>query len=99
MLDRLTALAQELVGTLRPISIVELAARALTDELAPARLSVILLDVDTNRLTVAYHNGPRPAKTDEPLLQLGFRRGPLVFPNHVAARAAEHDVQVERHVS
>src|SRR6266545_389508 len=92
LLYRLTALSQELAGTFRPATIVELVARALSEQLAPERLSIMLLDTDTNRLVVAYHNGPRPATTDEPLLQLALRRGPLVFPDRVAERAAEVEV-------
>src|SRR6266550_4706865 len=96
VLTRLTALSQELAGAFRPVTIVEIVARALTEQLAPGRLSVMLLDIDTNRLVVTYHNGPRPATTDEPLLQRALRRGPLVFPDKVAARAAELDVKVDK---
>ena len=95
VLTRLTVLSQELAGAFRPATIVELVARALAEQLAPARLSVMLLDSDANRLTIAYHNGPRPATTDEPLLQLALRRGPLVFPDRVAARALELDARVD----
>lgn len=95
MLEKLIALSQELAGAFRPATIVEIVARTLTEQLAPGRLSVMLLDVDSNRLMVVYHNGPRPATTDEPLLQLALRRGPLVFADKVAARAAELDVTVE----
>jgi GAF domain-containing protein len=95
-LNCLTSLSQELAGAFRPASIVEIVARVLTEQLAPARLSVMLLDVDTNRLSVIYHNGPRPATTDDALLQLALRRGPLVFPDRVAARAAELGVTVDR---
>jgi two-component system NtrC family sensor kinase len=91
-LNRLTELSQELTGAFRPTTIVELVARVLAEHLAPERLSIMLLDVDTNSLVVAYHNGPRPAATDEPLLQLALRRGPLVFPNRVVQRAAELEV-------
>ena len=96
VLTRLTALSQELAGAFRPVTIVEIVARVLTERLAPARLSVMLLDVDSNRLVVTYHNGPRPATTDEPLLQLALRRGPLVFPEKVVARAADLDVKVDQ---
>jgi two-component system NtrC family sensor kinase len=89
-------MSQELAGAFRPATIVEIVARTLTEQLAPGRLSVMLLDIDTNRLAVTYHNGPRPATTDEPLLQLALRRGPLVFPDRVAARAAELGVTVDR---
>jgi len=94
LLHRLTTLSQELAGAFRPATIVELLARALAEQLAPERLSIMLLDVNTNRLAVAYHNGPRPATTDDPLLQLALRRGPLVFPDRVAARAQELDVAI-----
>jgi two-component system NtrC family sensor kinase len=94
VLHRLTELSQELAGAFRPATIVELVARAITEQLAPERLSIMLLDVDSNGLVVAYHNGPRPATTDEPLLQLALRRGPLVISEHVAARAAELGVTV-----
>ena len=95
MLERLITLSQELAGAFRPASIVEIVARTLTDQFAPGRLSVMLLDIDTNALVVVYHNGPRPATTDDPLLQLALRRGPLVFPEHVAAKAAEHGVTID----
>lgn len=95
-LNCFTGLSQELAGAFRPTSIVEIVARTLTEQLGPARLSVMLLDQDTNRLHVTYHNGPRPATTDEPLLQLALRRGPLVFPDRVTTRAAELGVAVDR---
>src|SRR5258705_338320 len=94
VLQRLTGLSQELAGAFRPATIIELVARAITEQLAPERLSIMLLDVDSNRLVVAYHDGPRPATTDEPLLQLALRRGPLVLPEHVAASAANLGVTV-----
>jgi len=94
VLQRLTGLSQELAGAFRPATIIELVARAITEQLAPERLSIMLLDADSNRLVVAYHDGPRPATTDEPLLQLALRRGPLVLPDHVAASAANLGVTV-----
>ena len=95
MLERLISLSQELAGAFRPASIVEIIARTLSDRFAPGRLSILLLDIDSNRLIVAYHNGPRPVTTDDPLLQLALRRGPLVFPDKVAARAAELGVTIQ----
>lgn len=96
VLRRLTELSHELAGAFRPATIVELLARAITEQVAPARLSVLLLDADSNRLAVAYHNGPRPAATDDALLQLALRRGPLLLADDVAARAAELGAAVER---
>jgi len=95
VLARLITLSQELAGAYRPATIIEIVTRLLTEQLAPARLSVMLLDLDSNRLTIAYHNGPRPPSTDDPMLQLALRRGPLVFPERVAERAAELDVTIE----
>jgi len=66
---------------------VALVARALTELLRPDRLSIVLLDVETNRLAVAYDSAPVPAVTDDPLLQLALRRGPLAFARDVAAEA------------
>jgi len=87
LLPRLTTLAQELAGAFRPTTVVELVGRALADLLKPDRLSVILLDAESNRLAVTYDTHPVPARTDDPLLQLALRRGPLVFPKDVQEEA------------
>src|SRR2546421_8591997 len=83
LLARLTALAQELAGAFRPATVIEAVARALAELLKPDRLSVILLDAESNRLAVTYDTHPVPARTDDPLLQLALRRGPLAFPKDV----------------
>src|SRR2546421_8407924 len=80
LLARLTTLAQELAGAFRPATVIEAVARALAELLKPDRLSVILLDAESNRLAVTYDTHPVPARTDDPLLQLALRRGPLAFP-------------------
>src|SRR5713101_4765529 len=87
LLARLTTLAQELAGAFRPATVVELVARALAELLKPDRLSVILLDAESNRLAVTYDTHPVPARTDDPLLQLALRRGPLAFPKDVREEA------------
>ena len=53
----------------------------------PDRVSVVLLDPETNRLAVTYDTNPVPARTDDPLLQLALRRGPLAFPRNVKEEA------------
>src|SRR6266700_4013847 len=78
LLARLTTLAQELAGAFRPATVVDVVARALVELLKPDRLSVILLDAESNRLAVTYDTHPVPARTDDPLLQLAPRRAPLV---------------------
>src|SRR5438132_5939990 len=79
LLARLTMLAQELAGAFRPASVIDLVARALAELLKPDRLSVVLLDAESNRLAVTYDTNAAPARTDDPLLHLHLRRGPLPF--------------------
>src|SRR5438132_9872551 len=87
LLARLTMLAQELAGAFRPASVIDLVARALAELLKPDRLSVVLLDAEANRLAVTYDTNAAPARTDDPLLQLALRRGPLAFPRDVREEA------------
>src|SRR3989442_7605104 len=87
LLAHLTTLAQELAGAFRPATVIEAVARALAELLKPDRLSVILLDAESNRLAVTYDTHPVPARTDDPLLQLALRRGPLAFPKDVREEA------------
>src|SRR5207249_3553184 len=87
LLTRLTTLAQELTGAFRPATVVELLARALLELLKPDRLAVVLLDAETNRLAVTYDTDPAPRSTDDPLLQLALRRGPLAFAKDVKEEA------------
>src|SRR3989441_5651810 len=96
LLARLTTLAQELAGAFRPSTVVELVAGALTELLRPDRLSIVLLDVETTSLVVAYDSAPVPAPTDDPLLQLALRRGPLAFGRDVAVEARRHGVEPGR---
>jgi two-component system, NtrC family, sensor kinase len=94
LLARLTTLAQELAGAFRPATVIELVARALDELLKPDRLSVILLDAETNRLAVTYDTHPVPATTDDPLLQLALRRGPLAFLKDVREEARRRGVEL-----
>ena len=94
MLARLTTLAQELAGAFRPAAVIELVVRAISELLKPDRLSVVLLDAETNRLAVTYDTHPVPAHTDDPLLQLALRRGPLAFPNDVREEARRRGAEV-----
>src|SRR5207244_1304287 len=71
-----------------------LVPRALDELLKPDRLSVILLDAETNRLAVTYDTHPVPAHTDDPLLQLALRRGPLAFPKDVREEARRRGAEL-----
>jgi two-component system NtrC family sensor kinase len=94
LLARLTTLSQELAGAYRPATAVELAARALIELLSPSRLSIVLLNAETNRLALAYDTGSDPIRTDDPLLQLALRRGPLLLARDVAAEARRLGVEL-----
>ena len=87
LLARLTTLSQELAGAYRPTTAIQLAARALIELLAPSRISIVLLNAETNRLTLVYDSAPEPAPINDPLLQLALRRGPLLLARAVGAEA------------
>ncbi len=87
MLARLTTLSQELAGAFRPATVVEVVARTLEELLKPDRLSFVLLDAQTNQLAVTHDTSAVPVRTDDPLLQLALRRGPLAFGRNVKEEA------------
>jgi len=93
-LARLTALSRELAGAYRPATVIERLVAAITELLAPDRFTILALDVDTNRLQIAYHRGGERPHIEDPLLQLPMRRGPMVFSHHVLEQAARHGVTV-----
>jgi two-component system NtrC family sensor kinase len=99
VLARLTALSRELAGSYRPATVIERLAAAITDMLAPDRLTILALDVDSNRLQIAYHRGGERPHIEDPLLQLPLRRGPMVFSHHVLEEAARHGVTVTQDVA
>ena len=84
---RLTSLSQELAGAFRPATVVELVTRTLQELLKPDRLTVVLLDAETNQLAVTHDTNAVPARTYDPLLQLALRRGPLAFARNVKEEA------------
>src|SRR5207244_1346423 len=86
-LARLTSLSQELAGAFRPATVVELVTRTLQELLKPDRLTVVLLDAETNQLAVTHDTNAVPARTYDPLLQLALRRGPLAFARNVKEEA------------
>ena len=89
VLDRLTAISAELSSAFRPNTVVDVMSRAFEESLQPSRFSVVLLDLESNHLTVVHDQSPTPTRTDDPLLQLALRKGPLVLPRNVAAEAAK----------
>ena len=98
-LARLTALSRELAGAYRPATVIDRLVAAITELIAPDRLTILALDVDTNRLQIAYHRGGERPHIDDPLLQLPMRRGPMVFSRHVLEQAGRHGVTVMQDVA
>jgi len=92
-------LSRELAGAYRPATVIERLVAAITELLAPDRITILALDVDTNRLQVAYHRGGERPHIDDPLLQLPMRRGPMVFSRHVLEEASRHGVSVMQDVA
>jgi PAS domain-containing protein len=99
VLGRLTDLSRELAGAYQPATVIARLAEAITELLAPSRLTILLLDPATNRLHLAYHRGGDAPHVDAPLLQLPLRRGPMVFSHHVLEEAARHGVAVTEPVA
>jgi two-component system NtrC family sensor kinase len=78
LLRRVTALAQELAGTLRRASVVDLLVRHIRETLAPTEIALALLnrDADARDFVHAWPSG-RPERS--PILELTSRRGPLLL--------------------
>jgi two-component system NtrC family sensor kinase len=94
VLARLTALSREFAGAYRPATVIERLAAAVTELLAPTSLTILGLDVDTNRLQIAFHRGGERPHIDDPLMQLPMRRGPLVLTGHQLEETAHHALGV-----
>ena len=92
-------LSRELAGAYRPATVIERLAAAITELLTPDRLTIVAVDVDSNRLQIAYHRGGDRPHIEDPLLQLPLRRGPMVFTRHVLEEAARHGVTVTQDIA
>ena len=62
-------LSRELAGAYRPATVIERLAAAITELLTPDRLTIVAVDVDSNRLQIAYHRGGDRPHIEDPLLQ------------------------------
>jgi two-component system NtrC family sensor kinase len=79
VLRTLAAFGRHLAGTLRPHTIVEHLAQALTAHFEPAALGIALFDLDSNRLRL-MHASPEESPVIGAALDLGMRRGPIILP-------------------
>ncbi len=95
VLGRLSALSRDFAGSFRTTALVDTMARVLTDLLAPDRLTVLLLDATSKRLTIAFDRAAVATPVDDALLQLALRAGPLVLASNV--RAAARELGVDPH--
>lgn len=78
VLRTLAAFGRTLAGTLRPHSIVEQLAQALTAHFKPDALGIALFDLDANRLKL-MHAAPDESPSIAAALDIGMRRGPILL--------------------
>jgi two-component system NtrC family sensor kinase len=78
VLHTLAAFGRTLAGTLRPHSIVEQLAQALTAHFKPTALGIALFDLDSNQLKL-MHAEPGEAAPIAAALDIGMRRGPILL--------------------
>ena len=91
LLRRVTVFGQELAGTLRRASVIDLLLRHIRESLSPTEISLILFhrEADANDFVHAWPTG-RPDR--RPLLQLIERRGALILPDGLAPLVQEGDL-------
>ena len=91
LLRRVTAFGQELAGTLRRASVIDLLLRHIRESLAPTEIALALFHRDTEAqdFSQAWPAG-RPDRG--PLLQLVERRGPLILPDGLAPLVEQGDL-------
>jgi two-component system NtrC family sensor kinase len=78
LLRQVTAFGQELAGTLRRASVVDLLVRRIRESFAPAEIALSLFDRDAETLDFVHAwPGGRPDR--RPLLELVSRRGAMVL--------------------
>jgi two-component system NtrC family sensor kinase len=87
ILDRLTQVSEELASAFRPATVVDVIAAVCTEVLAPDQMTIVLLDIESNRLDIKYDTARAPTRTDDPLLQLALRHAPLLLAGNVEREA------------
>src|SRR5215210_2949522 len=89
LLGRVTAFGQELAGTLRRASVLDLLLRHIRESLSPTEIALMLFHRDAQDYVHAWPTG-RPDR--RPFLQLIERRGALVLPDGLDPLIAEGDL-------
>jgi two-component system NtrC family sensor kinase len=78
LVRRLTAFGQEVAGTLRRASVIDLLVRHVRESLAPSEIAVALFERDAE--TIDFVLGWPPGRSNpRPLLELASRRGALLI--------------------
>ena len=78
LVRRLTAFGQEVAGTLRRASVVDLLVRHVRESLAPSEIAIALFQREAE--TIDFVLGWPPGRTNpRPLLELATRRGPMLI--------------------
>ncbi|MGE5092487.1 MAG: ATP-binding protein [Bacillota bacterium] len=98
LVERLTAFAHELAGTLRRASIVDLLIEHVRDGLAPIEIAVILFNKDTDDPDV-LHIWPAADRDRRPLLELAARRGPMLVSGSPDALLEAEGLQIPEDLS
>ncbi|MGZ8391404.1 MAG: hybrid sensor histidine kinase/response regulator [Gemmatimonadales bacterium] len=84
LVRRLTAFGQEVAGTLRRASVVDLLVRHVRESLAPSEVAIALFQREAE--TIDFVLGWPPGRTNpRPLLELATRRGPLLIHDGLEA--------------
>jgi two-component system, NtrC family, sensor kinase len=94
LLRQVTAFGQELAGTLRRASVIDLLLKHIRESLAPTEIALSLFhrDADAQDFVHAWPTG-RPDR--RPVLQLVERLGPLVLPDGLDPLAAQGDLPAQ----
>jgi two-component system NtrC family sensor kinase len=84
LVRRLTAFGQEVAGTLRRASVIDLLVRHVRETLAPSEIAIALFQREAE--TIDFVLGWPPGRTNpRPLLDLATRRGPLLIQDGLDA--------------
>jgi two-component system NtrC family sensor kinase len=88
LVRRLTAFGQEVAGTLRRASVIDLLVRHVRETLAPSEIAVALFQREAE--TIDFVLGWPPGRSNpRPLLELATRRGPLLIHDGLDAMLRE----------
>ncbi|MBA3522377.1 MAG: PAS domain-containing protein, partial [Gemmatimonadales bacterium] len=88
LLRRVTAFGQELAGTLRRASVVDVLLRHIRETFSPTEIALSLFDRDTETRD-AVHGWPASHPDRRSLLELASRRGPLLLADGLDTFAGE----------